>query len=156
MHKYLKLFIAVAVCELIGIAGTPFTIASVQTWYQTLNKPFFSPPNWIFGPVWTILYLMMGIAAFLIWEKGLKSKKVKTALKYFLVQLMCNFLWSIIFFGLHAPFVAFIDILVLWIAILLTIMQFYKLSKPSAYLLIPYLAWVSFATLLNGAIVLLN
>ena len=156
MNKIIKFIISVAVCELVGLISTPFTISAIQTWYQYLNKPSFSPPNWVFGPVWTILYFLMGISAYLIWIKGLKNKKVKPALKIFIVQLIFNFLWSIFFFGMHNPILSLIDIILLWITILLTIIKFYELSKPAAYLLIPYILWVSFATLLNFAIVILN
>jgi len=156
VNKIIKFIISVAVCELVGLISTPFTISAIQTWYQYLNKPSFSPPNWVFGPVWTILYFLMGISAYLIWIKGLKNKKVKPALKIFIVQLIFNFLWSIFFFGMHNPILSLIDIILLWITILLTIIKFYELSKPAAYLLIPYILWVSFATLLNFAIVILN
>ena len=141
---------------MVGLAATPFTISAIPTWYQTLQKPTFSPPNWIFGPVWTILYFLMGVAAYLIWIKGLEKMAVKTALKFFLVQLLFNFLWSILFFGLHSPILALIDILILWILIVITVIKFYKISKTASYLLIPYLLWVSFATILNLSIVLLN
>lgn len=156
MGKIVKLIISITVCELVGLMSTPFTISSIQTWYKYLHKPSFSPPNWIFGPVWTVLYLLMGISVYLVWLKQSKSKRVKTALKLFLTQLLFNFLWSIIFFGFHNPLIAFVDIILLWIAIVLTIMTFYRLSKPAAYLLIPYILWVSFAALLNISIVLLN
>jgi translocator protein len=156
MNKYLKLFIAVVFCELAGIAATPITITSINTWYRALNKPSFSPPNWVFGPVWTVLYLLMGISAFLIWEKGLNKKEVRVALIYFLIQLICNFLWSLLFFGFYSPLIALIDIFVLWVAISLTIIKFHSISKPAAYLLIPYLLWVSFAAVLNLSIVVLN
>ncbi len=149
MKQIKKLIITVIGCELVGLVGTPFTVAAIPTWYQSLNKPFFSPPNWIFGPVWTALYLLMGISAYLVWIK-------KGALNYFLIQLFLNFLWSVLFFGLRSPLLGFIDIVTLWIFILITILQFYKISKPAAYLLIPYLLWVSFATLLNLSIILLN
>ena len=147
---------AVIGCELVGIIATPFTISAIPTWYDTLNKPPFSPPNWVFGPTWTMLYFLMGVAAFLIWKKGLKKKHVKEALYYFIVQLVFNFMWSILFFGLKSPILGLLDILVLWMLILITVVKFYKLSKPAAYLLITYLLWVSFASLLNLYIVLLN
>lgn len=151
-----KLVTAIVGCELVGLLGTPFTVSAVTTWYTTLNKPFFSPPNWIFGPVWTTLYALMGISLYLIWSQGVKDAKVKHAVWYFVAQLSLNFLWSLLFFGLQNPLLGLVDIIVLWIAILLTIRAFYPLSKTAAYLLLPYLAWVSFATLLNFSIVLLN
>lgn len=156
MFKIRKLITAVLVCGGIGLISTPFTINSIQTWYRALNKPFFSPPNWIFGPVWSALYFMMGVSAYLIWVKELKNKKVKIALMYFLVQLFLNFLWSILFFGLHSPILALIDIILLWAAILATIGKFYPISKPASYLLVPYFLWVTFAVLLNFSIVTLN
>lgn len=158
MSKTAKFFISIALCELTGILSTPFTINAIPTWYVALNKPFFSPPNWIFGPVWTTLYLMMGISLFLIWTKKFKkkNKNQNKALKYFFIQLFLNFIWSILFFGLHSPVLGLIDIAALWIMIVLTIKVFYPISKIAAYLLIPYLLWVSFASILNLAIVILN
>ncbi len=151
-----KFLVAVVGCELVGIAATPFTIAAIPTWYQTLQKPPFSPPNWAFGPAWTILYFLMGVAAYLVWIKGLEKKVVKNALAFFIAQLVFNFFWSILFFGLHSPILGLIDILILWTLIVITIIKFYKVSKTASYLLIPYLLWVSFATILNLSIVLLN
>lgn len=156
MNNFFKLILSIIVCELVGLISTPFTIASIEKWYQYLNKPFFSPPNWIFGPVWTILYFLMGVSAYLIWAKGFKNKKVKNALKLFGIQLLINFLWSIFFFGMHNPWLAFLDIIFLWIAILITIMKFDNLSKWAGYLLVPYLLWVSFAAVLNISILILN
>lgn len=156
MKKIIRLAIAIVVCELIGLIGTPFTISAIPTWYRSLNKPFFSPPNWVFGPVWTILYLLMGISVFIIWEKGLKKKKVKEAVWYFGIQLILNFIWTFLFFGLRSLLFGMIDIVMLWIFILLTILKFYKLSKPAAYMLIPYLMWVSFASILNFSVLILN
>lgn len=151
-----KFIISVVGCEVLGILGTPFTISAIPTWYAALNKPFFSPPSWIFGPVWTILYFLMGISVFLIWKIGFKKKNQKIAGMFFLAQLLLNALWSPIFFGLRAPLLGLIVIVSMWCLIVITMRKFYPLSKPAFYLLIPYLMWVSFATLLNGAIVLLN
>ena len=131
--------IAIIVSELAGVIGSVFTISSIPTWYATLQKPILSPPNWIFGPVWTTLYFLMGAAAFLVWRHGLERKEVKTALTIFIGQLILNALWSIIFFGLHNPFWAFVEIILLWLAILWTIIAFYKISRPAAYLLLPYI-----------------
>lgn len=156
MRSTVKLLTAIVGCELVGLAGTPFTVSSIASWYQYLNKPFFSPPNWIFGPVWTVLYLMMGVSAYLIWNKGLNHKGVKQALLFFFIQLGFNFMWSIIFFGWHAPLWALVDIGLLWVFILLTMIKFMKISKTAGYLLIPYLLWVSFAAILNFFIVMLN
>lgn len=156
MNKYYKLALTIIGCELVGLISTPFTISAIPNWYNRLNKPPFSPPNWVFGPVWTILYLLMGIAAFLVWQKGLKKKKVTEALTYFGLQLVFNFIWTFLFFGLRSPLLGLIDITVLWIFIVLTILKFYKISKPAAYMLIPYLLWVSFASLLNFSVLVLN
>ena len=156
MKDLSKLAISVIGCELVGLFGTFFTTAAVPTWYATVNKPFFAPPNWIFGPVWTLLYLLMGVSFYLVWRKGWKKQQVKTACIFFLSQLILNFLWSPLFFGLRSPLLGLIDFTFLWIMILLTMRQFYPLSKPAFYLLVPYLLWVSFATVLNGAILILN
>ncbi len=156
MKDILKLFISVVGCELVGFLGTPFTISAIPTWYATLNKPPFAPPNWIFGPVWTLLYFLMGLAFYFIWKQGLKKKKVAIAGKYFLVQLGLNFIWSPIFFGLRSPMLGLIVIVAMWTFILMTMKKFYPLSKLAFYLLIPYLLWVSFATVLNASIVILN
>jgi len=156
VSNFFKFLITVIGCELVGIISTPFTLAAIPTWYNILTKPPFSPPNWIFGPVWTALYFLIGISAFLIWKKGLKKKHVKEALYYFIAQLVFNFMWSILFFGLKSPIIGLIDILVLWVLILITMIKFYKISKPASYLLVPYILWVSFATLLNLFIVILN
>lgn len=151
-----KLIVSIVSCELVGIAATPFTVSAVTTWYPTLNKPSFSPPNWIFAPVWTILYFLMGVSLYLVWSKGLKEKKAKIALYFFGAQLFFNFLWSFLFFGLRSPILALVDIVALWILIAITIFKFFPISKTAAYLLIPYILWVSFAAFLNLSIVILN
>lgn len=156
MKNIYKLLISLAVCQLVALMGSIVTFPAIGGWYRTLNKPIFNPPNWIFGPVWTILFLLMGYSLFLVWKKGIKTKKNKVAILVFFCQLGLNFLWSFFFFGLHLPLLAFFEIIVLWIAISLTIVKFWKISKPAAYLLYPYLAWVSFATILNLSIVILN
>jgi tryptophan-rich sensory protein len=156
MKNLPKLFISVIGCELVGFLGTPFTISAIPTWYATLNKPFFAPPNWIFGPVWTTLYLLMGVAFYLILKQDWKKKRVRTAANYFLAQLGLNFIWSPIFFGLRAPLLGLIVIVAMWVLIVMTMKKFYPLSRLAFYLLVPYLLWVSFATLLNAAIVVLN
>ncbi len=156
MKNTWKFIVSVIGCELVGILGTPFTISAIPTWYATLNKPFFAPPNWLFGPAWTLLYFLMGLAFYLIWKQGWQKKKNKIAGKYFLAQLALNFIWSPIFFGLRAPLIGLIVIVAMWTMIVITMKKFYPLSKPAFYLLVPYLLWVSFATLLNGAIVVLN
>lgn len=156
MKDALKLTATIVGCEIVGLIGTPFTITAIPTWYVNLNKPFFSPPSWLFGPVWTLLYLLMGISIYLIWKQGLQKKKIKTAVKLFLIQLTLNFIWSPIFFGLKSPELGLIVIIPMWIFIILTIRRFYPLSKVASYLLLPYLLWVSFATILNASIAILN
>lgn len=156
MKDLVKLSCSIIGCELVGILGTPFTISAIPTWYASLNKPFFSPPNWIFGPVWVILYFLMGVSFYLILKKGWEKKEVKRAGMFFLAQLTLNFLWSPIFFGLKSPLLGLITIAGMWILIIITMKKFYPLSKLAFYLLIPYLLWVSFATVLNGAILILN
>lgn len=156
MKDFQKFLISVVGCELVGLLGTPFTATAIPTWYAGLNKPVFAPPNWLFGPVWTLLYFLMGVSFYLIWKQGFKKKSQKIARNIFLTQLALNFIWSPVFFGLRAPLLALLIIGAMWFAILLTIQKFYPLSKTAAYLLIPYLLWVSFATLLNAGIVILN
>lgn len=156
MKNLPKLIVSIVVCELVGILSTPFTLAAIPGWYASLVKPPFSPPNWIFGPVWILLYLMMGVSFHYIWQLGWQKKKVRVAGYYFGVQLAFNFLWSIAFFGLRSPILGLVNIVVLLGLILLTMKHFYPLSRVAFYLLVPYLLWVIFATLLNGAIVLLN
>lgn len=153
MKKYYKLIISLLIPLIIGFFGSVFTMNSVSTWYAELNKPFFNPPGWIFAPVWTLLYIMIGISIYLTWTS--KENKKKTFI-VFGVQLFLNFIWSILFFGNHLIGLAFADIFLLWIAIIFNIYFCYKISKKSAYLLIPYLLWVSFASILNLAIWILN
>ncbi len=142
--------------ELVGNIGSLATFSQINSWYATLVKPSFNPPNWIFGPVWTILYALMGIALYLVWLKGLKKSEGRLALGAFALQLILNVKWSFLFFGLHWPLVAFVEIVLLWLAIVLTIRTFSIISKPAAWFLVPYLLWVSFAAALNFAIWYLN
>jgi len=143
-------------CEAVGGIGSLFTLDAIPTWYANLNKPFFSPPNWLFGPVWTLLYGLMGISAYLIWRKYQFKKKSIIFWEVFAVQLVLNILWSIMFFGWKLPGLAFIEILAMWYFIVRTIQESSKLDKVASYLLYPYIAWVTFASLLNFAIVVLN
>lgn len=154
--EIIKLVVSIVTCQLAGFIGSLFTTPSIPTWYATIKKPSFTPPNAVFGPVWTMLFLLMGISAYLIWRKGLQDKNVKWALMIFIVQLVLNVLWSILFFGLHHPFLAFIEIIVLWLVILATLISFMKLSKPAGILLLPYLIWVAFAAILNYQLWKLN
>lgn len=156
INSTFKLIISIGVSQLAGIIGSFFSIASIPTWYVTLIKPALNPPNWIFGPVWITLYTLMGIAAFLVWEKGLEQTGVKKALYVFVFQLILNSAWSIIFFGLQNPALALVNIILLWLSIIWTMWLFAKISKPAMWLLLPYLLWVSFATYLNYSLWILN
>ena len=151
-NNFLKLATAIAVCELAGIIGAVFTTPSIPTWYRQLAKPVLIPPSWIFAPVWTTLFILMGIAVFLVWEKKLYRKDVRIALGIFFGQLALNVLWSYIFFGVHNLGAAFIEIISLWLAILMAIIAFSKISRLAAWLLVPYIIWVSFAGYLNYSI----
>jgi tryptophan-rich sensory protein len=155
MNKIIKLLAIILVCEGVGLLGTIFTLPSITTWYATLNKASFNPPPWVFGPVWTTLYLLMGVSLFLVLQKKLKKQR-NFLLVLFVVQLFLNFLWSVIFFGMHLPLAALLEIGLLWISIALLIIDFWKFSKPAALLLVPYIAWVSIASVLNLFVVLLN
>jgi tryptophan-rich sensory protein len=148
--------LAVGICFIAAGIGSLFTFTSVSTWYPTLIKPSFAPPSWIFGPAWTILYLLMGISLFLVLERDRDRPEVRQGISLFSIQLCLNVIWSLLFFGLRSPFLALIGILLLWGSIAATLIQFLKISRPAAYLLIPYLLWVTFATGLNTAILLLN
>lgn len=157
MKKIIKLLISIIICQLAGGIGSIFTSSSVKTWYLTISKPSFNPPNWVFAPAWTTLFLLMGISLFLVWSRlAVAPKERRRAIIIFSVQLFFNILWSIAFFGLKSPLLGLIVIIILWILILLTIIKFFKISKPAGWLLIPYILWVSFATVLNFAILILN
>lgn len=156
MSKVTKFLLAVVGCELVGIATTPIAMAAIPAWYADLEKPFFSPPNWVFGPVWTTLYFLIGVSLFLIWQSKGNKKEKTTALTYFAIQLVLNLLWTPIFFGLQSPIFGLITILLLVFFIIRTMQSFMKISPIAAWILIPYLLWVSFATLLNASIVFLN
>jgi len=151
-----KFIFSLLVCLAAGFLGSIFTTPSIPTWYASLTKPSFNPPNWLFAPVWTMLFILMGISAFLVWQKGLKKKGVKKALGFFLAQLIFNVLWSFLFFKFHSPFLALLDIIFLWFLILLTLFKFFKINNTAGLLLIPYLLWVSFASILNYAVYRLN
>jgi len=151
-----KFVVAVGVSIGAGIIGSLFTTSAIPEWYAALVKPEFTPPDSLFGPVWTLLFALMGIAAFLVWKRGFTHAPVRVALSIFGVQLILNTLWSIIFFGFQNPALAFFDIVLLWGTILATIVFFHRVSRFAAYLLIPYLLWVSFAVYLNYSILILN
>lgn len=161
IHDSFKLVLSIAVPLSAGAIGSVFTMPSIPTWYAGIVKPALNPPAWVFGPVWTTLFVLMGIAAFLVWssyEKASKDKKkrIKIALALFGFQLILNALWSIIFFSLRSPGGALVEVVFLWLAILATIIAFAKISRPAAWLLAPYILWVSFAMYLNFSIWMLN
>lgn len=154
--NWFHLGLAVLLCEAGGVAGSIYTSPAISAWYPTLVKPWFNPPGWVFGPVWTLLYLLMGISLYLIWQKGIAKKPVKAAIELFLLQLILNTGWSIIFFGLHSLSGALIEIIILWLLIIETAFAFYKIDRLAAKLLLPYLTWVSFASVLSYYVWLLN
>ncbi len=155
--NFKRLFISLLLPQLTGLIGSFWTAPAITIWYATLIKPSFSPPNWIFAPVWITLYLMMGISIYLIWQKiDLKPKKTKSIMLIFWIHLILNGLWSMIFFGAHNIQLAFYNIILIWILILFLIIRFWKLSKPASLLLIPYFLWVSFASILNYSLLILN
>jgi tryptophan-rich sensory protein len=151
-----RLAAAIVISELAGALGSIFTVSAIPSWYAALAKPALNPPSWVFGPIWTTLYALMGIAAFLVWKKGLQSPAVRKALYVFGIQLALNSLWSVVFFGLRSPAWALVNIAALWIAIVWTMILFHRISKPAAWLLAPYILWVSFAAYLNFSIWTLN
>lgn len=157
MNKVVKIVIALVICLMVGYSASVVTRPSVESWYPTLVKPAFNPPNWIFMPVWTLLYILMAVAAGLVWDKiKEQNQEVKVALGFFLIQLTLNAIWSYIFFGLKNPMLALIEIALLWLMIYETYLKFTKINKTAGYLLIPYMAWVAFAGILNASIWWLN
>ncbi|MCX6721940.1 MAG: tryptophan-rich sensory protein [Candidatus Staskawiczbacteria bacterium] len=178
-NNLLKLIISIIICELAGVIGAIYTTPQIDSWYKTLSKPFFNPPSWIFGPVWTILFVLMGISLYLVWSKNwepkndISSKKIKmwnplskkfysgswrriNIILIFATQLFFNVAWSVIFFGMNFPGLAFFELLMLWLAVAFTVINFYRVSKTAAWLLLPYMLWISFAGILNFSIFLLN
>ena len=151
----IKLIISILLPLSVGAVAGMFTSQAVPTWYASLNRPFFSPPNWVFGPVWTSLYILLGISFFLIWKEE-ASKVRDLAIKVFSIQMLLNFAWSFIFFYFNLIGVALIEIILLWTSIVAMIYLFYKIKPLAAYLNIPYLLWVSFATILNAGYYFLN
>jgi translocator protein len=153
--KFLKFIISLLLPLIVGGISGWITADGIKTWYQTIQKPFFNPPNWIFAPVWTTLYILMGISIFLIWISP-RGENQKNAILIFLVQLGLNFFWSILFFKFHLIGWALIEIILMWFFILLMIIHFKRIKPIAAYMNYPYLAWVSFATILNAAFYWLN
>jgi len=150
-----SLLVFIAACLFVGALGAISTASSVDTWYPGLNKPTWNPPDSVFGPVWTTLYVMMGVSVWLVWRRR-QISETRVAMMLFAAQLVLNAIWSLLFFGLQRPGYAAIEIVLLWLAIVATIVVFARVSKPAAWLLVPYLAWVSFATFLNFTIWRLN
>ena len=157
-NNFVKLLVSIIVCELAGLIGSIFTMPAIPTWYAGLQKAALNPPSWVFGPVWTTLFALMGIAFFIVWKNRTNKNKaaVKTAFAIFAGQLLMNILWSILFFGLQSPGSALLEVIGFWLMILVTIIAFSKVSKAAAWLLLPYILWVSFATYLNYAVWMLN
>ncbi|MGA2910774.1 MAG: TspO/MBR family protein [Candidatus Microgenomates bacterium] len=156
MNKFVKLIVSVGICLFAGGIGTIFTVSAISAWYAALVKPSFSPPNYLFAPVWTILYILMGISLYLVWKKGVKTKKSREAVYTFCVQLFLNAVWTPVFFGYKNIFLALIIIILMLFFIIKTITLFAKIDKNAAYLLYPYAVWVSFATILNFSVWILN
>lgn len=152
----MKLIVSILIPLLVGGISGFFTSSGVNGWYAVANKPWFNPPNWIFAPVWTALYVLMGIALFLVWKAETAKEIKQTAVILFAVQLILNFFWSFIFFRLQLPGWAFAEIILMWIMIFFTILSFGRISSTAAWLLVPYISWVSFATVLNYSIWKLN
>jgi benzodiazapine receptor len=151
-----RLIVSILLCECAGFLGSIATTPQIPRWYAGLVKPSFTPPAWLFAPVWTTLYFLMGVSLFLVWRIGLGHGRVKAALSVFAAQLILNVLWSFAFFGWRSPLAGLVVIAALWVMIVLTIMSFSRLSMAAAVLLVPYILWVSFAAVLNAAIYRLN
>jgi benzodiazapine receptor len=157
MNKVTRILIVVVTCLAVGYFSGMITREAITTWYPTLVKPSFNPPNWVFAPIWTLLYAMMGVAAGIIWNQMETDRTiVKKALQFFAIQLALNAVWSYLFFGLKNPMLALLEIALLWLMIYETYLKFVKINKIAGYLLLPYLAWVSFASVLNASIFWLN
>jgi translocator protein len=154
--NYKRLAISLILPQLAGFIGSFFTVSAIPNWYATLQKPSFSPPNWLFGPMWILLYCLMGVSVYLVWQKIEEDKKAKKAVWLFWIHLVFNAIWSIVFFGLQNPSLAFANLFIIWILIIALMIIFWKINKNSTYLLIPYLLWVSFAGILNFFIWRLN
>jgi translocator protein len=157
MKTYLRILLCVVICLAVGYLSSITTQSGIKTWYPTIVKPIFNPPNWVFAPVWTMLFILMGIAAGRVWNQLETNKElVKKGLLFFGVQLVLNALWSYLFFGLQNIFLALIEIILLWLVIYETYLIFKKIDKKASYLLLPYLAWVGFASILTASIFWLN
>ena len=153
--EWIGLVIFIAICMGAAALGAMATTPEIESWYKTIEKPSWNPPNWIFGPVWTTLYVMMAIAAWVVWKPA-GFKAAAAPLTLFAIQLALNIAWSWIFFGMHQPGWAFAEIVILWLAIVATTVAFFRCSKVAGWLMVPYLAWVSFASVLNFTLWRLN
>ena len=156
MSNTFKFIISICIPLLVGFTSGFFTITGVNSWYQTIEKPSWNPPNWIFGPVWTTLYILMGISLYLVWKSSAEWRIKKTAILLFSLQLLLNFFWSYIFFNQQQIGLAFVDIVLMWFSILATIILFSRINIAAGWLLVPYISWVSFAAILNFTIWRLN
>jgi tryptophan-rich sensory protein len=154
--KIIYLVLAVGICLLAGYIGSYYTTPEIPTWYASLQKPDITPPSWVFAPVWTVLYILMGLSLYLIIQSGLKNPEVKVGLILFIFQLVLNVGWSFFFFGRHSTFYGFLAIVLLWAILLCTIIQMFRISFGAALLLVPYLVWITFAAYLTYAIMMLN
>lgn len=156
MKNWIKAVIAISIPLMVGGVSGYFTVAGVGSWYTQINRPTWNPPNWLFGPVWTTLYIMMGIALYLVWKSRLNTPLKSNAILFWSIQMTLNFFWSFIFFNQHLIGFAFVEMVMMWLAILVTIFAFSKINKYAAWLMVPYIAWVSFAGILNFTIWKLN
>jgi translocator protein len=156
IRSYPKLVTAILFCLIVGSLGSLVTTPGPGSWYSSLAKPFFAPPTWVFAPVWITLFTLMGISLYLVWQSGTEKPAVRTALAFFGVQFFLNVIWSFLFFGLKSPLLGLADIVLLWLMIAATIAAFYRVNRTAAYLLVPYIAWVTLATALNGAVYFMN
>lgn len=156
MKHWLKLLVSLALPQVAGLSGALFTETGVGSWYRQLVKPSWNPPGWVFGPVWTTLYILMGIALFLVWKGDAAPSVKRPAIALWMAQLVLNFLWTLIFFGAQEIGWALVEIIVLWVTILLTLFSFARINKTASWLMVPYLAWVSFAAILTATIWRLN
>lgn len=154
-HPVSKLIISLIIPLAVGAIAGYFTVTAISGWFETLHHPSFRPPNWLFGPVWTSLYILLGISLYLIWRQP-RSKSKKYAICIFAIQMVFNFLWSFIFFYFHLINIALFDIVLLWLSIIIMIGRFYKVNKIAAYLNVPYICWVTFALILNAVYYKLN
>jgi translocator protein len=155
MKKWAKIVLSILICQMAGIIGSVFTMPKIASWYTTLQMPWFTPPNWVFGPVWITLFTLMGISLYMIWEKK-SDKRFRTSMYIFGAQFFVNIFWNFLFFGLESPMLGLVSIVILWALIALTIEEFYRISKKAGLILLPYIIWVSIATALNFYVFILN